>query len=185
MSNDKKEQASRNPFAEMLEEIHEDNELRKESSNMRAQIEQMEKATAALKEVNESLESKLQHARFIVSSVDRAVGSAQKTLLDNYSLMSELKNLKLPASLDDKAVAQIKEEHGKLISDYKASLGELKKDQKEALAKHREKIEQIKDGESVWLSIKAWVWAIVIVIAFLAFAFGVGIIYAKTKLYGK
>lgn len=185
MSNDKKEQASRNPFAEMLEEIQEDNELRKESSNMGAQIEQMEKTTAALKEVNESLESKLQHARFIVSSVERAVGSAQKILLDNLSLLSELKNLKLPASLDDETVAQIKEEHGKLMSDYMASLEDLKKDQKKTLAKHREKIGQIKNGESVWLSFKAWVWAIVIVIAFLAIAFGVGIIYAKAKLYGK
>ena len=181
MSNDKKEQASRNPFAEMLEEIHEENELRKESSNMGAQIEQMEKATAALKEVNESLESKLQHARFIVSSVDRAVRSAQKTLLDNYSLMSELKNLKLPASLDDNAVAQIKEEHGKLMSDYMASLEDLKKDQKKTLAKQREKIEQIKDGESVWLSFKAWVWAILIVFALLSITFGVGYFYAKAK----
>ena len=181
MSNDKREQASRNPFAEMLEEIHEDNELRKESSNMGAQIEQMEKATAALKEVNESLESKLQHARFIVSSVERAAGSAQKTLLDNLSLLSELKNLKLPASLDDNAVAQIKEEHGNLISDYKASLEDLKKDQKKTLAKHREKIEQIKDGESVWLSFKAWVWAILIIFALLSITFGVGYFYAKAK----
>ena len=181
MSNDKREQASRNPFAEMLEEIHEDNELRKESSNMGAQIEQMEKATAALKEVNESLESKLQHARFIVSSVERAAGSAQKTLLDNLSLLSELKNLKLPASLDDKAVAQIKEEHGNLISDYKASLEDLKKDQKKTLAKHRDKIEQIKDGKSVWLSFKAWVWAI-IVFELLLVVVGVVVYYcAKAK----
>lgn len=181
MSNDKKELAPRNPFAEMLEEIHEDNELRKESSNMGAQIEQMEKATAALKEVNESLESKLQHARFIVSSAERAVGSAQKTLLDNLSLLSELKNLKLPASLDDKAVAQIKEEHGTLISDYKASLEDLKKDQKKTLAKHREKIEQIKDGESVWLSFKAWMWGIVLFLGFLAVAFGFGYFYARSR----
>ena len=181
MSNDKKEQASRNPFAEMLEEIHEDNELRKESSNMGAQIEQMEKATAALKEVNESLESKLQHARFIVSSVERAAGSAQKTLLDNLSLLSELKNLKLPASLDDNAVAQIKEEHGNLISDYKASLEDLKKDQKKTLAKHRDKIEQIKDGKSVWLSFKAWMWGIVLFLGFLAVAFGFGYFYARSR----
>ena len=181
MSNDKKEQASRNPFAAMLDEIHEENELRKESSKMVAQIEQMEKTTAALKEVNESLESKLQHARFIVSSVERAVGSAQKILLDNLSLLSELKNLKLPASLDDKAVAQIKEEHGKLMSDYKAFLEDLKKDQKKTLAKHREKIEQNKDGESVWLSYKAWIWAI-IVVELLLVVVGVVIYYcAKAK----
>ena len=50
------------------------------------------------------------------------------------------------------------------------------------LSQHREKLKRIKDGESVWLSFKAWVCALVIVIAFLAIAFGVGIIYAEAKL---
>jgi len=39
MSNDKKELAPRNPFAEMLEEIQEDNELRKETTNLEKQID--------------------------------------------------------------------------------------------------------------------------------------------------
>ncbi len=181
MSNDKKEQASSNPFAKMLEEIQEDNELRKESSNKGAQIEQMEKTTAALKEVNESLESKLQHARFIVSSVERAVKAAEKAVTNTYSLLSEMKEITLPASLDNKAVAQINEVQGKLISDYKASLENLKKDQKETLVKHRKKIERIKEGESVWLPFKAWVWAILIVYALLAITFGVSYLYARSK----
>ena len=181
MSNGKTEKASRNPFAAMLDEIHEENELRKESTNLGVQLEQMKKATAELKEVKDSLDVKLGAARHIVSSVEKAVNSAQKILLDNYSLLSELKNLKLPASLDDKAVAQIKEEHGKLMSDYKASLEDLKKDQKKTLAKHREKIEQNKDGESVWLSYKAWIWAIIVFELLLAVV-GVVVYYcAKAK----
>ena len=28
------------------------------------------------------------------------------------------------------------------------------------LSQHRKKLKRIKDGESVWLSFKAWVWAI-------------------------
>lgn len=50
------------------------------------------------------------------------------------------------------------------------------------LSKHRRKIEQVKDEESVWLSFKAWIWAILIVYALLATAFGLGILYAKMKL---
>lgn len=163
MSNEKKEQASRNPFAEMLEEIQEDNELRKESKILGAQLEQMKKTTAELKEVKDSLDVKLGAASHIVSSVEKAVNSAQKILLDNYSLLTELKNLKIPASLDDKAVAQIREEHGKLMTDYNASLEKLKQDGEKMLAEHRQKVAQVKDGESVWLSFKAWVWAIIII----------------------
>lgn len=182
MSNGKTEKASRNPFAEMLNEIQEDNELRKESTNLGAQLEQMKKATVELKEVKDSLDVKLGAARHIVSSVEKAVNSAQKILLDNYSLLTELKNLKIPASLDDKAVGQIREEHGKLMSDYNASLEKLKQDGEKMLAEHRQKVEQVKDGESVWLSFKAWVWAILIVYVLLAITFGLGILYAKMKL---
>jgi hypothetical protein len=179
MGNDKQEQASRNPFAKMLEEIQEDNELRKESTNLGVQLEQMKKATAELKEVKDSLDVKLGAARHIVSSVEKAVNSAQKILLDNYSLLTELKNLKIPASLDGKAVAQIREEHGKLMSDYNASFEKLKLDEEKMLAEHRQKVEQVKDGESVWLSYKAWIWAI-IVFEFLLVVTGV-VVYYWTK----
>ena len=180
MSNNKKEQASSNPFAKMLEEIQEDNELRKESTNLGAQLEQMKKATAELKEVKDSLDVKLGAGRHIVSSVEKALNSAQKILLDNYSLLTELKNLKIPASLDGKAVAQIREEHGKLM-DYNASFEKLKLDEEKMLAEHRQKVEQVKDGESVWLSYKAWIWAI-IVFEFLLVVVGVVVYFcAKAK----
>jgi len=61
-------------------------------------------------------------------------------------LLTELKNLKIPASLDDRAVAQIREEHGKLMSDYNASLEKLKQDEEKMFAEHRQKEEQVKDG---------------------------------------
>ena len=50
MSNDKKVQASRNPFAEMLNEIQEDNELRKESTSLEKQIDQLRSVIWALEE---------------------------------------------------------------------------------------------------------------------------------------
>lgn len=141
----------------------------------------MKKTTAELKEVKDSLDVKLGAARHIVSSVEKAVNSAQKILLDNYSLLTELKNLKIPASLDDKAVAQIREEHGKLMTDYNASLEKLKRDGEKMLAEHRQKVEQVKEGESVWLSFKAWIWAI-IVFELLLVVVGVVVYYcAKAK----
>lgn len=95
--------------------------------------------------------------------------------------MTELKNLKIPASLDDKAVAQIREEHGKLMTDYNASLEKLKRDGEKMLAEHRQKVEQVKEGESVWLSFKAWIWAI-IVFELLLVVVGVVVYYcAKAK----
>jgi len=47
---------------------------------------------------------------------------------------------------------------------------------------HREKLKRIKDGESVWLSFKAWVWAVIIVFLFLLFFLGLGYLDAKSKL---
>ena len=49
------------------------------------------------------------------------------------------------------------------------------------LSKHREKLKRIKDGESVWLSFKAWMWGFVLFLGFLAVAFGFGYFYAKAK----
>ena len=49
------------------------------------------------------------------------------------------------------------------------------------LTKHRKKLKEVKDGESVWLSFKAWVWAILIVYALLAIALSVGYLYAREK----
>lgn len=163
MSNDKKRTGFPQSFRRDAGRDPGDNELRKESKILGAQLEQMKKTTAELKEVKDSLDVKLGAARHIVSSVEKAVNSAQKILLDNYSLLTELKNLKIPASLDDKAVAQIREEHGKLMTDYNASLEKLKQDGEKMLAEHRQKVEQVKDGESVWLPFKAWVWAIIII----------------------
>lgn len=92
-----------------------------------------------------------------------------------------LKNLRIPASLDDKAVAQIREEHGKLMTDYNASLEKLKQDGEKMLAEHRQKVEQVKDGESVWLSFKAWVWAIILFEVFLLLSGVVAYLCAKSK----
>ena len=49
------------------------------------------------------------------------------------------------------------------MTDYNPSLEKLKQDGEKMLAEHRQKVEQVKDGESVWLSFKAWVWAIIII----------------------
>jgi hypothetical protein len=49
--------------------------------------------------------------------------------------------------------------------EHEASLKGLKQDDRAMLVKHRREIERIKD-ESVWFSIKARMWGIVLVIGF-------------------
>ena len=47
------------------------------------------------------------------------------------------------------------------------------------LSQHREKLKRIKDGESVWLSFKAWIWGI-ITIEVILLLIGV-VVYFSTK----
>ena len=45
---------------------------------------------------------------------------------------------------------------------YEKKLIEGHQKMEKILSQHREKLKRIKDWESVWLSFKAWVWAIII-----------------------
>ena len=49
------------------------------------------------------------------------------------------------------------------------------------LSQHREKLKRIKDGESVWLSFNAWVWAIILFEILVLLAGVVAYFCAKAK----
>ena len=99
-----------------------------------------------------------------------------------------LKEFRFKAVLDSKDIEAIKAEQKTLKEDYekhlnkhKETLNQLRESEKTILSDHRDELKEIMRGESVWLSFKAWVWAIIIVIAFLVIAFGLGFLYAKAK----
>ena len=110
MSNDKKELAPRNPFAEMLEEIHEDNELRKESSNLDNQIERLKKATEEVNKACESLDTKMASARSYGITVGKAISLALD-LVDSFDTkLDGIQAFKFTAVLDNQSLEQIKAE---------------------------------------------------------------------------
>ena len=101
---------------------------------------------------------------------------------DTRALLETLEGKKFTVQLDDQSIETVKGIHSEFFANEKKLIEGAHQEIEKMLTQHREKLKRIKDGESVWLSFKAWVWAIVIVIAFLAIAFGVGIIYARAKL---
>ena len=52
--------------------------------------------------------------------------------------------------------------HSEFFANEKKLIEDLHKEMEKMLSQHREKLKRIKDGESVWLSFKAWIWAIIV-----------------------
>ena len=92
-----------------------------------------------------------------------------------------LKEFRFKAVLDSKDIEAIKAEQKTLKEDYeqhlsshKEALKKLLESETSILSNHRDELKEIMRGESVWLSFKAWVWAILIVFALLIIAFCFG-----------
>ena len=103
------------------------------------------------------------------------------TLEDTRALLESLDGKKFTVQLDDQSIETVKGIHSEFFTNEKKLIEEAQEKMEKMLSQHREKLKRIKDGESVWLSFKAWIWAIIIVIAFLVIAFGFGFFYAKAK----
>ena len=79
------------------------------------------------------------------------------------------KEFRFKAVLDSKDIEAIKAEQSKLKEDYEQhlkkheeTLNQLCESEKSILGNHRDELKEIMRGESVWLSFKAWVWAIIV-----------------------
>jgi uncharacterized membrane protein (DUF106 family) len=80
-----------------------------------------------------------------------------------------LKEFRFKAVLDSKDIEAIKAEQKTLKEDYeqhlsshKEALKKLLESETSILSNHRDELKEIMRGESVWLSFKAWVWAIIV-----------------------
>ena len=162
MSNDKKEQASRNPFAEMLEEIQEDNELRKETTNLEKQIDQLLRVIWALEEDQVTVIQASADLDDQLNSIIETSWVIEWTLDDTRELLEKLERKKFTVQLDDQSIETVKGMHSVFFANEKKLVEESHQRMEKMLSQHREKLKRIKDGESVWLSFKAWVWAIVL-----------------------
>ena len=85
-----------------------------------------------------------------------------KWTLDRIDLALERMNeTKYTVQLDDKSVLTVNDLHRELISNQKLALEEYKLEQKELFSQYMKDLKSIAAGQGVWLSSKAWVWAII------------------------
>ena len=188
MSNGKTEKASRNPFAEMLEEIQEDNELRKESSNLDNQIERLKKATEEVNKACESLDTKMASARSYGVTVGKAISLALDRVDSFDTKLDGIKAFKFTAVLDNQSLNQIqteqeslKEEYKKYLNEYKKMLNQLLEFEKSILSNHRDELTELTKQHGLWLSDKNFYWSLVIIVALIALFFLFGYLKAKAK----
>ena len=162
MGNDKKEQASRNPFAEVLEEIQEDTELRKETTNLEKQIDQLRRVVWTLEEDQVTVIQASADPNDQLNSIIETSWVIEWTLDDTRELLEKLEGKKFTVQLDDQSIETVKGMHSEVFANEKKLIEEAQQRMEKMLSQHWEKLKRIKDGESVWLSFKAWVWAIII-----------------------
>lgn len=181
MSNDKIEQVSSNPFAKMLEEIQEDNELRKESTNLEKQIDQLRSVIWTLEEDQVTVVQASADLDDQLNSIIEVSWVIEWTLDDTRELLEKLNGKKFTVQLDDQSIETVKSIHGEFFANEKKLIEESHQKMEKMLSQHREKLKRIKDGESVWLSFKAWMWAI-LVFEFLLVVVGVVVYFcARAK----
>ena len=181
MSNNKNEQAPRPSVADMLKEIEADNELQKESANLGKQLDQLRRVIWALEEDQVTVIQASADLDDQLKSIIETSWVIEWTLDDIRELLEKLEGKKFTVQLDDQSIETVKGIHGEFFANEKKLIEGAHQEMEKMLTQHREKLKRIKDGESVWLSFKAWMWGIVLFLGFLAVAFGFGFFYAKSK----
>ena len=163
------QKAPRAHAEDFLKQMQEENEAQKGSETLESQIERLKKAIEEAKAVCESLDTKMESARSYGSAVGKAIMLAMDRVDGFDTQLDGLKEFRFKAVLDSKDIEAIKAEQKTLKEDYeqhlsshKETLKKLLESETSILSNHRNELKEIMRGESVWLSFKAWVWAIIV-----------------------
>ena len=167
MSNNKNEQAPRISAADMLKEIEADNELQKESANLGKQLDQLRRVIWALEEDQVTVIQASADLDDQLKSIIETSWVIEWTLDDTRELLEKLDGKKFTVQLDDQSIETVKGIHSEFFENEKKLIEGAHQEIEKTLSKHREKLKRIKDGESVWLSFKAWIWGIITIEAIL------------------
>ena len=151
------------------------------STNLEKQIDQLRSVIWTLEEDQVTVIQTSADLDDQLNSIVETSWVIEWTLDDTRELLEKLEGKKFTVQLDDQSIETVKGIHSEFFANEKKLIEEAQQRMEKMLSQHREKLKRIKDGESVWLSFKAWVWAILIVYALLAISFGVGYIYARTR----
>ncbi|MBQ9889766.1 MAG: hypothetical protein IJM41_11120 [Bacteroidales bacterium] len=148
-------------FEAMMDEIDDQEELKKESEKVKELLEQVKKTASDLETSFETMVIEAFGMDKIALSIQEASWKIKWTL-DRIDLALERMNeTKYTVQLDDKSVLEVNELHRGLVSDQKLALEEYKLEQKELFSQYKQDLKSIAAGQGVWLSSKAWVWAII------------------------
>ena len=148
-------------FGAMMDEIDDQEELKKESENVKELLGQVKKAASDLETSFETMVIEAFGMDETAESIMEASWKIKWTL-DRIDLALERMNeTKYTVQLDDKSVLEINDLHRGLLSDQKLALEEYKLEQKELFSQYKKDLKSIAAGQGVWLSSKAWVWAII------------------------
>ena len=167
MSNNKNEQAPRISAADMLKEIEADNELQKESANLGKQLDQLRRVIWALEEDQVTVIQASADLDDQLNSIIETSWVIEWTLDDIRELLEKLDGKKFTVQLDDQSIETVKGIHSEFFENEKKLIEGAHQEIEKTLSKHREKLKRIKDGESVWLSFKAWIWGLITIEAIL------------------
>ena len=148
-------------FGAMMNEIDDQEELKKESENVKELLGQVQKVASELEASFETMVIEAFGMDETAASIQEASWKIKWTL-DRIDLALERMNeTKYTVQLDDKSVLTVNDLHRELISDQKLALEEYKLEQKELFSQYKKDLKSIAAGQGVWLSSKAWVWAII------------------------
>ena len=185
-----KQKAPRAHAEDFLKQMQEENEAQKGSETLESQITRLKNTIEEAKTVCESLDTKMESARSYGSAVGKAIMLAMDRVDGFDTQLDGLKEFRFKAVLDSKDIEAIKAEQKTLKEDYeqhlsshKETLKKLLESETSILSNHRDELKEIMRGESVWLSFKAWVWAILIVFALLIIAFCFGFFLCEGEVH--
>ena len=168
-------------FGAMMDEIDDQEELEKESENVKELLGQVKKTAS-------DLETSFETMVIEAFGMDETTASIQETAVKiGWTLnlinaqLTTLKDAKVTSQLDDKSVLEVKGLHQEVLAEQKLGLEKYKLELKETFAQYKRELKEIVHGHGVWLSNKAWVWAILIVYIVIAFFFLLGFLVARNR----
>lgn len=145
-----------------MDEIDDQEELKKESENVKELLGQVQKVASELEASFETMVIEAFGMDETAASIQEASWKIKWTL-DRIDLALERMNeTKYTVQLDDKSVLTVNDLHRELISDQKLALEEYKLEQKELFSQYKKDLKSIAAGQGVWLSSKALAVALVV-----------------------
>ena len=149
-------------FEAMMNEIDDQEELKKESEKVKELLGQVKKVASELEASFETMVIEAFGMDETAASIQEASWKIKWTL-DRIDLALERMNeTKYTVQLDDKSVLTVNDLHRELISDQKLALEEYKLEQKELFSQYKKDLKSIAAGQGVWLSSKALALALVV-----------------------